>query len=322
VSEGVVIGLNKLDRTRVFVEFLPYTRSAVRNDEDTVLRRVEQLTALLHLPQDSDFRLPVATGFYNDLKRVRYGIVFKISSLTKYPLAKTISLQEILQKITQQSSGMHRRSLGRRLKLAYILALSLSKIQSIGWVHQGIRSENILFWAETETWDGTDGIPFDEPWWSGHGSSRPNTVPSAALYDENPIRNLYRHPARWGAQPVERFNKLHDIYSLGVVLLEIGCCAPVSQIVREEFTEPGASSSSVMEDLLSLSRHARVADLMGEIFARVVELCLKSNASEFGVSQNAETKDDSLLQAAFFQQVVEVLCNAAEAVAGPMSKRG
>jgi hypothetical protein len=77
-----------------------------------------------------------------------------------------------------------------------------------------------------------------------------------------------------------------------------------------------------MEDLLSLSRHARVADLMGEIFARVVELCLKSNASEFGVSQNAETKDDSLLQAAFFQQVVEVLCNAAEAVAGPISKRG
>jgi hypothetical protein len=37
---------------------------------------------------------------------------------------------------------------------------------------------------------------------------------------------------------------------------------------------------------------------MGEIFRRVVELCLKSNASEFGVSQNAETKDYSLLQAA------------------------
>jgi hypothetical protein len=102
---------------------------------------------------------------------------------TKYPLAKTISLQAILQKITQQGSGMHRPSLGRRLKLAYKLALSLPKIQLIGWVHQGIRSENILFWAETETWDGTDGIPFDEPWWIGYGSSRPDTVPSAALYD-------------------------------------------------------------------------------------------------------------------------------------------
>ena len=219
-----------------------------------------------------------------------------------------ISLQAILQKITQQGSGMHRQSLGRRLKLAYKLALSLPKIQSIGWVHQGIRSENILFWAETETWDGTDGIPFDKPWWIGYGSSRSDTVPPAALYDENPIRNLYRHPARWGwgAQPVERCNKLHDIYSLGVVLLEIGCCAPVSQIVREEFTKPGASSGSVMEDILSLSRQARVADLMGEIFARVMELGLKSSASEFGVSQNVETKDDSLLQAAFFQQVVEV----------------
>ena len=105
---------------------------------------------------------------------------------------------------------------------------------------------------------------------------------------------------------MERFNKLHDIYSLGVVLLEIGCCVPVSQIVREEFAKPGASSSSVTEDLLSLSRQARVADLMGEISARVMELGLKSSASEFGVSQNAETKDDSLLQAGSFQQVVEV----------------
>jgi hypothetical protein len=42
---------------------------------------------------------------------------------------------------------------------------------------------------------------------------------------------------------------------------------------------------------------------MGEMFARVMELGLKSSASEFGVSQNAETKDDSLLQAAFFQQL-------------------
>ncbi|PMD37986.1 hypothetical protein L207DRAFT_513936 [Hyaloscypha variabilis F] len=313
-SEGIATGLNKIDRTRVFVEFLPYNRSPVRNDEDMVLRRVEQLTALLHLPKDSAFRLPVATGFYNDSNRARYGIVFKISNLTIYPMAKMISLQSILQRIAQHGSGMHRPSLNSRFKLAYKLALSLSKIQSIGWVHQGIRSENILFWTETGTLAETKGIPFDEPWWIGFGSSRPDTIPSAALYDENPIRNLYRHPARWGLHPAERFNKLHDIYSLGVVLLEIGCCSPVSRIVREELTKPGASSSAVMEDLLALSRHARVVDLMGERFARVVELCLKSSASEFGVSEGVDTKDDSLLQAAFLERVVKVLSDATEAV--------
>ncbi|RFU26918.1 hypothetical protein B7463_g9417, partial [Scytalidium lignicola] len=313
-SDGGLVGLNKIDRSRVFVEFLPYDRSQVHKDEGVVVRRVEQLTALLHLPKESTFRLPVAAGFYDDSNRARYGIVFKISDMTKYSLAKMTSLQTVLQNISRPGSSMHRPSLGSRLKLAYKLSLSLSKIQSIGWVHQGIRSENILFWTQNGTTADTKSIPFDQPWWIGYGSSRPDTIPSAALYDENPIRNLYRHPARWGSQPAERFTKLHDIYSLGVVLLEIGCCAPASQIVREELTKPGASSVAVKEDLLSLARHARITDLMGERYASIIELCLKSTAIEFGVPEGEDNKDDSLLQTAFLTQVVEVLHNAAEAV--------
>jgi hypothetical protein len=39
--------------------------------------------------------------------------------------------------------------------------------------------------------------------------------------DTNIFRNIYRHPRRWGV-PTESFNAIHDIYALGVVLLEIG----------------------------------------------------------------------------------------------------
>jgi hypothetical protein len=97
------------------------------------------------------------------------------------------------------------------------------------------------------------------------------------------------------------------------VLLEIGFCAPVFKLVRQELTRPGASSSATLEDLLSLSKHDRLVDLMGEKFASVIELCLKSSASVFGVPEGTEIKDD-------LKQVVEVLQNAAEAIIGPITR--
>jgi hypothetical protein len=35
-------------------------------------------------------------------------------------------------------------------------------------------------------------------------------------------RNVYRHPLRQGDRPAEAYRMQHDIYSLGVCLLEIG----------------------------------------------------------------------------------------------------
>jgi hypothetical protein len=45
-------------------------------------------------------------------------------------------------------------------------------------------------------------------------------VPTAA--SEATLRLLYRHPERWGIKASQPFTMLHDIYSLGVVLIEIG----------------------------------------------------------------------------------------------------
>ena len=44
---------------------------------------------------------------------------------------------------------------------------------------------------------------------------------SRGYVDDCLSRNVYRHPHRQQS-PTEVFNKIHDIYALGVVLLEIG----------------------------------------------------------------------------------------------------
>ena len=95
-------------------------------------------------------------------------------------------------------------------------------------VHESFRSENILFFPSTAS--DVDGNKLDEaskdvdltrPLIFGFEFSRPDSFFSAGFIDACPDRDVYRHPERQG-QPLTTFKKIHDIYSLGIILLEIG----------------------------------------------------------------------------------------------------
>ena len=95
-------------------------------------------------------------------------------------------------------------------------------------VHESFRSENILFFPSTAS--DVDGNRLNEvskdvdltrPLIFGFEFSRPDSFFSAGFIDTCPDRDVYRHPERQG-QPLTTFKKIHDIYSLGIVLLEIG----------------------------------------------------------------------------------------------------
>ena len=64
-------------------------------------------------------------------------------------------------------------------------------------------------------------VQYSEPWILGFESSRPEGELSYGPTELDPQRDVYRHPDRQGQVRVQ-FTKLHDIYALGVVLLEIG----------------------------------------------------------------------------------------------------
>ena len=92
-------------------------------------------------------------------------------------------------------------------------------------VHESFRSENILFFAPQakDTNDtayvrrciGEGRFESTVDFWLR--VSRPDTFFSAGFIDTCPDRDVYRHPERQG-QPLTTFKKMHDIYSLGIVL--------------------------------------------------------------------------------------------------------
>lgn len=103
------------------------------------------------------------------------------------------------------------------------------------------------------------------------------------------------------------FKKIHDIYALGVVLLEIGLWEPAAKLERNMFSH-ARNPHAVQEQLIKHAQR-RLESRVGRMYKEVVLKCL---TAEFGVEN--DTKEDLKLQQAFWHQVVDVIEMAASYV--------
>ena len=104
---------------------------------------------------------------------------------------------------------------GERIRVARELAKSVGYVQTFGFVHKGIRPESILsFRTPDSECRHTCLVGFDA-FRAANGATR-------KIGDDSWETNLYRHPERQGDRPAEKYSMRHDIYSLGVCLLEVG----------------------------------------------------------------------------------------------------
>jgi serine/threonine protein kinase len=120
----------------------------------------------------------------------------------------------------------HEYPLDVRFRLARLLARSVSFLHSSQIVHKNITPETVVLLLDSST-----GL--ETPFLIGFEKFRraeDRTYMSGDAFWE---KNLYRHPKRQGEYPEEAYKMQHDIYSLGVCLLEIGLGA---SFVRFEAT--------------------------------------------------------------------------------------
>ncbi len=174
-------------------------------------------------------------------------------------------------------------SLSGRFDMARELAKCVSFVHTFGFVHKTIRPESFL----TSTLDngqshsvflvGFENFRREDGWTQRRG-------------DNAPDRNLYRHPSRQGACPREDFILQHDIYSLGVCLLEIGLWQSFFTYSPQDGKpiltgllgiEPGVAANQIghfvqmkaKDSLLHLAQ-TYLPRLMGTRYAEIVSTCL------------------------------------------------
>ena len=162
--------------------------------------------------------------------------------------------------------------LGDRFFLAYTLASTVFSLHSSGWVHKNIWPHGILiFPSATEHMRMT-------PYLVGWGLARRLEVGTELKEDLMLEPNIYRHPLRY-EEPRTPYVNIHDIYALGVVLLEIGLWRTMSHL----FSSAIAKSRVIgklppvqlkHEKLMEYARSLRLKQEMGAKYAKAVERCL------------------------------------------------
>jgi len=282
----VAVWKGKSTRTLVeYQKFSPVQGNAAQAD----VRSINQLAALLNEANRTEFRTFTSGGFFTKSSENEFAICFNIpkdvDAFSLYSLATAYTTRKP--------------ALGERFRLCHTLASAISAFHVVGWLHKSFRSDVILFFNAQEPNSARSAL--SRPFIFGFEYSRPASKISTGFYDDIPERNIYRHPLRQG-RPEAPFKRIHDIYALGVVLLEIGLWTPAWKLVGK------LSQGGIPEDIARrLSWHAdhNLPIQVGDKFRDVTHRCL---SGDFDVEKDDENETE--LQKAFSKHVIEVLGTA------------
>lgn len=268
-------------------EFRPY-------DQDTMGSLPEyeaNVYGLVRMLQSADSRLM-------SILRCE-GVYPSLSSSTsrfelKYQLPPHLGNTRSLRDLLTDKSALKLHPLNHRFDLANHLASSILYVHSGHFVHKAIKPENILMMTNA-TASPRHQFPYvlGSPFLVGFDRSRPASAHSGKYGEVKLDECLYQHPSRWGVHAEEAFTMQHDIYSLGVVLLEIGLWQPLlwhnEVLGRYEFSDLFSGifqaqdvtimrneqkAHKVKQRLLDLAQD-HLPPTVGETYANVVLACLK-----------------------------------------------
>ncbi|KAI0401988.1 hypothetical protein F4802DRAFT_392145 [Xylaria palmicola] len=254
---------------------------------------------------------------------------------------------EVLQSLRQLllNSDQHI-SLSRKMHIARELAKAVNYVHTFGFVHKNVRPESVLYFEEDH------GAANPSP--AGHGNAflvgfdafRAAAAETIMAGDMHWDRNVYRHPLRQGNDPAEKYHMQHDIYSLGVCLLEIGLWESFVEYTTEDEV-PGPPRAKLgrtyadfrtwlqanslitpstrrgdisvefldtiafrLKDYLVEKARTALAPRMGEKFAGVVLsclTCLDEDNEDFDGVGTAPAGDDNAAALCFIEGVMKCL---------------
>ncbi|KAL8939852.1 MAG: hypothetical protein Q9211_002549 [Gyalolechia sp. 1 TL-2023] len=186
-----------------------------RQNPQAFRQRTENLTKVLNSDLKALNLAVLHCVGYLDQSLMVTGYAFRVPPEAN-PRQKPINLHQLLTSVTKPSDVP---DLGDRFELAKILVSTVFEILNIGWLHKNIQPKNVLFWPEPGTKDHWD---LSKPYLVGFDISRPNQPDEVS---EKPLSGLdddiYRHP-NYRAENSPSFLPSFDMYSLGIMLFEIG----------------------------------------------------------------------------------------------------
>ncbi|RBQ78679.1 hypothetical protein FVER14953_13221 [Fusarium verticillioides] len=285
-----------INNTPVMIEWITVPSSLSAEIKEASQNQIHDLALLLHSEKKpQEFRtleciamvdMPVA-----EEEDAQYGLVFKLEEGQQ-----VFTLLELLSR-----DGSTPKPLTERVKLVKLLSKTLLFLHLGSWLHKGIRSDNVLFLSSD-----ISSVDLGAAYIGGFDYSRLfRETRLTQNVGDNRYQNLYRHPDHQG-YPVQQngesadrppFSYEADLYSLGVVLVEIGLWSPIIKLLDARGTQD--EDKSVKEAILDIIPEVRMR--MGDAFADAASACLRSDF------ENGEAGQPESVQEAFYLSVVRLL---------------
>lgn len=245
-------------------------------------------------PSTTDVRLLSVEYYFYDPNNAQF--LFAHQPPTE--IFSMMTLEELI-KIESFSSAVT--PLNRCFEMAYKLAEAVFFLHTAGFLHKNITSSSIAILRSLYiNSSGTSSHDADDKAYlmgfnlirSMEAITYKQGVHHDGLKDSQPNWDIemFQHPDRLQGMNSPRYVKAYDIYSLGVVLFEIGFWRPLSQIGRRLAAN---SPSTWADELVKIS-----PDMMGragERYQRIVEWCLRL------------TKEQAVTDVDFVQYVLDPL---------------
>jgi serine/threonine protein kinase len=137
--------------------------------------------------------------------------------------SELVTLRELLEQRPKPS-------LSARISLCAVLAQGIHSFHTVNWLYRGLRNSNIIFFPSSSEHSDL-GLPYV----SGFELSRASIIDNMTEKPKfDPSQDIYRYPDAQSNQTDGNYRKSYDMYSLGVVFIEIAFWKSIEDIVGFE----------------------------------------------------------------------------------------
>ena len=242
---------NRNVETPVLVEFSTYDPTYRSTGVPTPTDRLDTLLYILgKLSNEQSFHGTLkCLGYFEDPVQPRFGLVFELPSSVYSGASdmhkpvdelRPVTLLSVLQ---TGSKSLHNSNsatppLEDRFRLAFTLALTFNKIHGDDFVHKDVNSSNILVFRKNKRQSANSrALQY---------ALRSPVICSFDLFSDYDIEtastmpplNIYRHPEdpKFTGEKEKEYGPQFDLYSLGLILLEIGLWQPLADLWKPKYT--------------------------------------------------------------------------------------
>ncbi|KAI4196890.1 MAG: hypothetical protein LQ350_006259 [Teloschistes chrysophthalmus] len=228
-------------------------------------RRVNQLASLLATSGSNALGTLPFKGFVKEADQRRYAFLFNI------PEGMSEASPDSLHEMIESPVLGRLWSLSARFKLASDLATIMGGFHMFEWVVKGFQSQSVVFCKSL-----SDKTPqLSTPFLAGFEYIRPISGSTVGQpLDLSGKNMLYCHPDLQEEPNIE-FSKIHDLYSLGVVLLEIGLWLTAQQLLQQTRSPRPSTPAEIREEYIRKAS-SKLPLRMGKSYAEAVVACLES----------------------------------------------